>query len=266
MKLKARCLALALVAGLLGGLLLAACGGGNEEEATEAQAPAAETPQGTEGPSDGAGGPSGEVPAPTDAFADLESYRYSISILFGGEDLAAQGMNDVTFDMTGAFVAPDRNQVRVEGEVGGLNLQEESITIGGRTWVRSGDTWREGDATFDTADLTPASFFAGFDAEDLQVIEPTEETVNDVDAFRYSIDRADIEQLQALTQIFGEGDALQDLPEELSLDLWLAKDGGWPVKMVLTARGESDGSEMNVEMSVDITDIDDPSIEIEPPG
>lgn len=250
MKFKAHYLALVLVAGLLGGLLLAACGGGDDEEA-EAP-PAAEAP-------------GGEVPVPTDAFADLESYRYSIRVAFGGEDLADQGLADVTLDLTGAFVAPDRNQVRIEGEVGGLNLQEETIIIGGRSWVRSGDTWREGEATFDTADLSPQAFFAGLDVEKLQVITPTEETVNGVDTLRYSIDEADIEQLQALTQVFGDDDASEDLPEDLSLDLWLTKDAGVAVKMVLTARDKSDGSEVEVEMSMDITDVDDPTIEIEPP-
>jgi hypothetical protein len=266
MKFNARYLALVLVVGLLGGLLLAACGGGGDnEEATEAQQPAVEATEATEATPDQTEEPPAEVTPPTDAFADLDSYRYSAHIVFGGEDLADQGLSDVTFDMTGAFVAPDRNQVRVQGDVGGLNLEEESIIIGARSWVRSGDTWTEGDPDFDTADLGPPGFFAGFDPEEIRVIEPTEETVNDVDAFHYSIDKADIEQLQALAQIFGESDSLEDLPQDLSLDLWLAKDGGWPVKMILSAQGESDGSQVSVEMSMDITDVNDPSIEVEPP-
>lgn len=256
MKVKGYYLPLVLVVTLLGGLLLAACGGGEEEEA-EAPPAAAEA---TEAPEEAA-----QVPVPTDAFAELESYRYSLRISFESAELAEEGFGDVSFDLTGAFVAPDRSQVRVQGDVGGLALEEETITIGSRTWVRSGDTWREGEASFDTTDLAPNAFFAGFDAEQLKVIKPSDETVNGVDSLRYSVDKADVEQLQALSAIFGDGAALEDLPENFSLDLWLAKDGGWPVKMVMTARGASDGEEINMELSMDITDVDSADIEIEPP-
>jgi hypothetical protein len=270
MRLKTYYLPLVLAVTLLGGLLLAACGGGGKEEA---EAPAAgetavatqeaeggETPSAAEEPTQ-----AGELPAPVDVFADLKSYHYSISMSFEGGDLAEQGVGAVSFSVDGAFVAPDRSQVHVKGDLGGLALEEESITIGSNSWVKSGDTWQEGQGSFDTAELAPNTFFTGLDAEKLSVIKPSEETVNGVDSYRYSIDKADIEQLQALAAIFGGDTTSSDLPENLSLDLWLAKDGGWPVKMVLSASGDTTGGTVDVKMTTDITDVNDPNIKIEPP-
>jgi hypothetical protein len=269
MRLKSYYLPLILVATLLGGLLLAACGDGDEKEA-EAPPAAAET---AEAPEEAEAPPAAteiaeepeDAPAPTDAFADLESYRYSLRISFEGEELAEEGLGALSFDMTGAFVAPDRSRVRIEGDIGGFTLEEESISIGDRTWVLTGDTWREGEGSFESGELAPNTFFSDFDVEKLTVIKPSEETVNGVDSLRYSIDEADIEQLEALAAVFGDGDALEELPEDFTLELWLAKDGGWPVKMVMTARGPVDGGDFDVEMTMDITDVNDPDIEIEPP-
>lgn len=256
MKVRSRYLALILAATLLGGLALAACGGGDDKEAEAPPAAAG----GAEGTTEAV-----EAPAPTDAFAELESYRYALTISLEGADLADEGLGSASFDLTGSFVAPDRSQARIEGDLGGLALEEETITIGDRSWVRSGDVWEEGEASFDTADLAPNAFFAGFDPEELKIITPTEETANGVDSLRYSVDEADIEQLQALANVFGGSDSLEDLPEEFSFDLWLAKDGGWPVRVVMTARGAAEGAAVAVELSMDITDVNDPDIEIEPP-
>lgn len=265
MKVRGCYLALLLAATLLGGLALAACDGGEDKEA---EAPPSATENAGE-PTQAVEAPTGTVeapePAPTDAFADLDSYRYTLTLSFEGAELVDQGLGSVTFTLDGSYVAPDRNQVRVEGELGDLALHEETIAIGDRSWVRSDDVWEEGEATFDTADLVPSAFFAGFDTEELKIITPTEETANGVDSFRYSVDKADIEQIQALAKVFGNGDNLEDLPEDFSFDLWLAKDGGWPVRIVMTARGTSDGSDVAVELSMDITDVNDADIEIEPP-
>lgn len=258
MRLRSRYLPLVLAATLLGGLVLAACNGGDDEEA-EAPPPAAER---AEEPSEAVEAP---PPAPTDAFAELESYRFALTISFEGADLADEDLGGISFDLEGAFVAPDRSQVSIQGNLGGLALEEETITIGDRSWVRSGGVWEEGEASFETTDLTPSEFFAGFDAEELRIIQPTEETVNGIDSFRYSVDQADIEQLQALSAVFGDGDNLEDMPEDFSFDLWLAKDGGWPVRVVMTASGDAEGSEVAVELSMDITDVNDDDIEIEPP-
>jgi hypothetical protein len=50
------------------------------------------------------------------------------------------------------------------------------------------------------------------------------------------------------------------------MDLWLTEDGGYPVRVVIDARGtDAEGREMSVQLELNVTDLNDPGIEIEPP-
>lgn len=248
---------------LLAAGLLAACGGGDDDkEAADQAAPAAagETPAATPGHER----PSDEVTAPAEAFANLQSYR--IAMRFTLEGGAGDAGETLAMNLEGAFVAPDRSQASVSARLGDLELEEETITIGDRTWVKTGDTWVEGEAQFDIGDLSPTSLLEDLRPEQLRVLKPTQETVNGVKSLRYSIDRGDIESLGTLSALFGNGEGLDDLPEDFNIDLWLAEDGSWPVRLTMAARGAIDGGdEINLDFSLDITDVNDPGIEIEPP-
>jgi len=243
--------------------LLAACGGdGDEKEAAEQQAPAAA--EATTGATPEEDGATDETAAPAEAFADLESYRIEMRFtLEGGSGGASEAL---AMDLEGAFVAPDRSQATVSARLGELELEEETITIGDQTWVKTGDVWVEGEAQFDISDLSPASLLEDLQPDQLRVLKPTKEAVNGVDSLRYSIDRTDIESLGSLSTLFGDGEGLEDLPEDFDIDLWLAEDGGWPVRLTMVAQGVIDGGdEISLDFSLDITDVNDAGIEIEPP-
>jgi len=256
-----RCVVALLV--LLAAGLLVACGGdGDEKEAAEQQPPTAAEATTAATPEEG--GATDEAAAPAEAFADLESYRIEMRFtLEGGTGDAAEAL---AMDLEGAFVAPDRSQAKVSARLGELELEEETITIGDQTWVKTGDVWVEGEAQFDIGDLSPASLLEDLQPEQLRVLKPTKETANGVESLRYSIDRKDIESLGNLSSLFGDGEGLEDLPEDFDIDLWLAEDGGWPVRLTMAAQGVIDGGdEMSLDFSLDITDVNDAGIEIEPP-
>ena len=252
---------LAAVLILLGATVLSACGGGGKEEeaardkAPEAAATAAVTPE--EGAAEVTSGPA-------EAFAKLESYRVNMRLIMEGATAEAPGA--LSLDLEGAFVAPDRSQIHVSARLDDLKLEEESITVGEQTWVKTGDNWVEGEPEFQLSDLSPGSLLEELGPEQLRLLKPSKETVNGVDSLRYSIDRADVETLRSLGALFGQDGGLENLPEEFNVGLWLAEDGGWPVRVTMTARGAMDGGEeMSLDFSMDITDVNDPDIKVEPP-
>jgi hypothetical protein len=242
---------------LLAGSLLVACGGGGKvEEAPPAAATAAATPE---------EGAAGAISGPAEAFAKLESYRMNMRLTMEGA--SAEGQGALALDLEGAFVAPDRSQTHVNARVGELQLEEESISVGGQTWVKTGDNWVEGEPQFKLSDVSPASLLQCLDPEQLLRFKPSKETVNGVDSLRYSIDRAGIEALGCSGAVLGQEATPDDLPEDSSMDLWLAEDGGWPVRLTMTAQGVMDnGNEMSLDFSMDVTDVNAADIDIEPPA
>jgi len=259
LRFSVRCLA--AVAILLAGGLLVACGGGSkEEEAARDKAPEAATAAAT--PEEGAA----EVTSgPTEAFAKLESYRMNMRLMMEGTTAEEPGA--LALDLEGAFIAPDRSQTHVNARVGDIELEEESISVGGQTWVKTGDNWVEGEPQLQLGDFSPGSLLEELGPDDLRLLKPSKETINGVDSLRYNIDQADVETLRSLGALLGQDGSLENLPEEFNVDLWLAEDGGWPVRVTMAARGVMDsGNEMSLDFSMDVTDVNDPGIEIEPPA
>lgn len=247
---------------LLAASLFAACGGDSgvqvsfkEEGEKTATVTLTATPE----------EPAAEVAsAPADAFASLESYR--INMRFTLEGAAEEDTGILAVDLEASFVAPDRSQTWVNAHLDKLELKEESITVGDQTWIKVGDSWVEGEAQFELDDLSPASLLEELNPEQLRLLTPSKETINGVDSLRYSIGREDIDALRSLGALLRPEEDQEDLPEEFDIDLWLAEDGGWPVRVTMTARGAMDGGEeINLDFSLDITDVNDPDIKIEPP-
>jgi hypothetical protein len=250
---------------ILAASLLVACGGGDKEEeaagdeAPQAAATAAATPAAT--PEE----ETAEVTsAPAEAFAELESYRVKMTLIMEGTTAETPGT--LVLDLEGAFVAPDRSQTHVSARLDDLKLEEESITVGEQAWVKTGDTWVEGEPEFALGDFSPGSFLEELGPEQLRLLKPSNETINGIDSLRYDIGQADVETLRNLGALLGQDGGLEDLPEDFNLSLWLAEDGGWPVRVTVTAQGVVDGGEeLNIDLSMDVTDVNDPDIEIEPP-
>lgn len=273
MKFPWRCL-LVVAALMAGSLLLVAC----DDEEDEAAPPAAATA--TE---EAAVDEDGEEAAPTateEAEEDgaavvpsdlesLDSYRYKVELTIEG--IGGDGVEGFegpfAIKQEGAFVAPDSHQARCSFDLGPLTMEEEVITIGGTTWVKSAESpsFTQGEPTFCTGDFTPQEIVGTFPTEDITGLKGDKEKVNDVDSVHYSLDEADVEELLAFARAMGAEDA-EDIPEDLefNIDVWFAEDGGWPVKMIFEFSGDVDGEEMSFKLEANVTDVNS-DIEIEAP-
>jgi len=235
---------------LFGGLLLAAC----------------------------AGGGGSQVKASCDAIEGIKSYRYLISLklqspafqgspnenpddpLSGFAEALTQLFSDIQLE--GEFVAPDRSKTIMRFQDEELELR----AIGDKSWVRIGDTWQEqAEPPQEGNILTPETVCRDLVenlAPSLQGAEAQEDTVNGIEARRYHLDEADLE---GLPELLGT-EAETELPTDFEVDVWLAKDGDWPVRLqVRAADTEGDGQPVSLELSMEFKDINDRNIEIEPP-
>ncbi len=272
-------------------LAAAACGGDGDEDGGDEDRPAAEETKDTDADDADAGDDNG---ADTDeegdddsdddaedegedsgvestgSLADLDSYRFALSMDIEGFDTGLGQAGKMTAEIDGAFVAPNRLQATCSGSVGPISFEEEVIRIGADSWIRNdatGGDFVEGESDFCTEDFTARSLLEAFEGTPLRGIKGEDDEVNGVDAVHYSFDREALEELDRLAQVFGAGGLDgSGLPEDLvfEMDIWLAKDGGWPVKVVMDMSGSEDGQKMTIRVTADITDANE-DIEIEAP-
>lgn len=166
-------------------------------------------------------------------------------------------------EMQGAYVAPDRSEVRMK-----LGTDEMAvITIGDKQWTRIDKTgWTQSPASGEATPFSPATLCEeGFGDLDLGTLKGKEETVNGVKTLHYHLDKADMETLARL--FGGLEEELQNMPDKFEADIWLAKDGNWPVKMNVKASGKDEQKrDFSVEVRMEVKDLNDSSIKIEPPS
>ena len=257
---------------MAGALLLVACAE-EEEEAEEAPA-ATETAAPTEAETEEAiveeeDEVEEEAEFAPSALEDLDSYRYKVELTLEGMGEEVEGLEGV-FELSqeGAFVAPDSYQSKCSFDMGPLSMEEEVISIAGETWVRSAESpsFEESEPTFCTGEFMPGEIAGGLSPEDIRGLEGDKEEVNGVDAVHYALDEAALEELLALALALGAED-VEGLPEDVTfdIDIWLAEDGGWPVKTIFKFSGEQDGQEISFQLEANVTDVDDPDIKIEAP-
>jgi len=268
-----RILTLAM-ATILAVVSLAACGGDGEEEGAPA---AAVTPAAAEeGTPAAAASPTGAALAPG-SLTGLNSYRYTMKMELEGlessltEQMAAIPGQDPTamaeslkLEMSGAFVAPDKAESRMR--ISGVDDELALTVIGNQQWVELGDlAIGPMEATGDVSELDFAlmmweEFSEG--AGGLTCASEKKEKVNDVPTNYCGIDKATFEQLASL---FGGTEEMGDI-DELSLDMWLAEDGGWPVRLRVHVAGTDEtGQEFEAKLELDVTDVTE-AIEIKPPS
>jgi hypothetical protein len=288
-----------VLAAILGVALLAACGGGEDEETepsaatSTAAAPAAGdvsatgTPQlhATGTPQEGSpsASPSGgsaqqigcEFPS------DIESFRFTMTMKANlpstpeaptgtpgplGDFLGALSGLMGDMKMEGAVITPDRSSV--EMTVGGHEFGS-FVQIGSRSWMKvAGLTdWTEEPTSEGSPFLFSPMDFCKTTEKDLSSalsgLKGENETVNGIEAVHYHLDMTDLKLLQDL---LGSSEDLGQLPKEFNMDVWLAQDGDWPVRMSLAASGENDnGQSLSFDIAIEFKDFNDSSIKIEPP-
>jgi len=280
--------------------LLAACGGGENEDTEEdgdiatatAAAPASGdvsatgTPQasatgtpreGSPSASPSGGGSAQEVGC--EFPSDIKSFRFEMTMKANlpttpeagtpeseeplGDFLGALSGLMGDMKMEGAIIVPDRSSM--EMTIGGHEFGS-FVQIGSQSWAKvAGLTdWKEEPASDESGFLFSPIDFCETAEEDissaLSGLEGEEETVNGIETVHYHIDQAD---LTFLGEFLGD---TEDLPDEFAMDIWLAEDGNWPVRMTFAASGEDDnGQPLSFEISVEFKDFNDSSIKIEPP-
>jgi len=71
---------------------------------------------------------------------------------------------------------------------------------------------------------------------------------------------------QALATIFGPNSDMAILMQTMDAEVWLAEEGGWPVKMDLQSKGlYVDGHQLQIRIHVELSDVNDKDIKVEPP-
>ncbi len=164
--------------------------------------------------------------------------------------------------LEGSFVAPDRSQAL-------LRFQDEELelrTIGDQSWIRIG-TVRQKQTPSPEEDvlLTPASVCMDLVealAPSLAAGSGEEAMVNEIETIHYRLDKADLKGFPVLLGRSGE----EGLPREFSVDVWLERNDGWPVRLEIVASDtDEEGKPISLELFMEFSVIDVPTIEIEPP-
>jgi hypothetical protein len=195
-------------------------------------------------PSTGGTGDLGDAAA---NLSNISSFKFKIKMA-GGSFGSLLGTDPITGSVT---TNPKAAQMSLMGM--------EYIEVGDKSWVKIGDTWtaNDGDSSSSLADsFAPEKMFgsvlSGSAASGYH--STGDEQKNGVSAVHYQADASAIAEYAGLFGVKGNA--------SWSSDVWIAKDGGYPVSMSVIATG---GTE-TFEMTFDISNINDPSIKIETPA
>jgi hypothetical protein len=211
------------------------------------------------------------------SYDGFDSYRYSITVKMDVPPLetapdAAPGtalsayadslsalLSD--FKVEGAYVAPDRRQAILDFRGDQVELRE----VGDERWERFRGTWEEATGnTPDVENLSPESVCTDLVMGLAPGLAPSgpEQDVGGVRAQRYTINNTSVDNLGELLGL----EPGAKLPAFFLVDVWLATDGGWPVRLEVQSQTavaqEGAGA---VEFIMALRDVNDPAIEIEPP-
>ena len=228
-------------------------------------------------------GTSGTEAVACRALEDITRFRFTMSIKLQIPDIESQlpdsgseGGGSGTLDqftqgliallsdlkIDGAYIKPDRSQISMK--IAGEDLSV--ITIGDREWTKIGNLpWTESPTPPESSTAFAPSDLCDLTASELSLegLDWTAETVNGIQTRYYHVDNA---SLSALAQLFGSEEDLQDLPESFTMDVWLAEDGQWPVRMSIEASDKDEqGRDIYIAMSMELTDVNSPDVTIEPP-
>jgi hypothetical protein len=272
----------ALLALSLAAALMAACnGGGNGESSPTAQPTGEGSP--TSQPT-GEGSPTSQpteqaVTSPScQALASLKSYRYVSNVtLDSPEEIVSPSEGQptpvatLTREFTGPFhfeynidasvVAPDRIDALVTTGVGEpFNM----IAIGDQSWATFQGEWQEVAPQYGIPYKPLDVCSALFPQLDLSQAQGEKETVNDVAALHYAF--AAIPPGEAIAGIFGPGSDMDVLFQTMTVEVWVAEKGDWPVRMDVQSSGlYGDGRELSGHVRIELRDINDEDIKVEPP-
>lgn len=204
----------------------------------------------------------------------LTSFRYTLMIEVSGAegDEAAPLAIQLSMELSGTVITPDREQSTIKVDFGFFKIESETIRIGDQSWTReSGGEWEADSPGDDELSLEfavgPLELLGGNEFSSLQELiaglSGSTERVNGVDAVRYDLTA---EQFAQAFPDQGDGDGLATANlDDLTVSLWVARDSGIPVRLTMegTTTGEEGGGRVKLELN--LTDLNASSITIEPP-
>jgi hypothetical protein len=249
-------------------LALAACGGaaspapqagGTSAPGTAApvtsEVPAATDAAPTVAPTAAGQGP--DVSSAAAALADLDSYHLkTVMKMKGMEDSLFSAFGDA-LEMEGTIIFRPTQAADLTISMG-TEAQKTAMgyrLIGDKAWVSLGDSWIESsadDAQSMIDSFAPAKMLGSFSGMS-GLTAVGEETRNGVDTVHYTASGNDVGA--------AVGDSIGLPGADWTVDLWVAKDAGYAVGYAVTGKS-STGS---FDMTLDVTDINNPSNAVQPP-
>lgn len=255
----------ALAAVLIAGLLGASCGDGGADENVLAVPTATATPP------------------PLEETLPLDRFHYTATLSLR-EEGPAQEAREVVVSTEGTFQSPDRHAFTYSTRWGASSLTQSAVIIGDQVWVREGaGAWRAAlHSDQETTELLghaytafKPNFLSGseFDEvrENVRRLPSAQEMVNGVLTNHYQVGQAGLAFLEAF---LGAGGLSQDV-QDLSWEIWLAEDGGWPVRLLAKATITSDLQvlkDLNLRapttwvLRIDVSQPNDPALTVVAPA
>lgn len=199
--------------------------------------------------------------------SELESFRYSVRLSLSipqMEDELLQGFASLLseVEIRGASIPPDKSEMWIEFKNSGHSLG--TVNIGGKTWFKSGEEWTEtANPGLDASLLTPEEITAAIAREDMFTgVRPLHEELDGVPALHYTV----IQQGMRLLALLLNTEEESGITGETRVDLWLTEEGHYPIRITFSADGKDEqGRDVLVTLEMQVTDLNDPLIEIVPP-
>lgn len=192
----------------------------------------------------------------------------------GAGGAADTGAVSLSMQAEGEFVAPDRTHSVTKMDLGFLALNVETVQIGDKAWSRTpGGQWQAGLGAaggLSGGAVDPKTLFVGQNGtqgddalkplnEKLAQLKGVSERVNTIDAVRYELKAAEFAAL------FDSATGLNGMPTDGTVQLWISKPDGFPVRLVLRA-GSATSPDGQVEIQLEFSDLNSDKIQIQPPA
>ncbi len=175
-------------------------------------------------------------------------------------DFGAEPFSD-EYVVDGSVVAPDRHYFKITA-TGGEPFG--AIVIGSQLWWEEGGVWEARSGPLAVSYQPPGVCQAILSELDLGQAEPQREEIDGLQTIHYSFPKNP--SPSGMAQVFGENSDAALLVPAPDVDVWLSEDGQELVRLELGGKGlYSDGRLLIVRLVIDVRDINDESITIEPP-
>lgn len=216
-----------------------------EKASAEATEEASE--EASEEPSSGGG----DISDAATKLSAIQSYKFKMEMAggpFSSLSMLSPDKNATTFTMTGTVLSKPEKAASVD--MMGMKV----IEVGGKTYINMLGSWMEDTSSSSSiADsFSPAKLFGSYTSFGYK--PAGEGQKNGVTALHYTVDASEMKGYASMLDV--EGDA------DWAVDLWLAKDGGYPVSLSLTAK---QGNDYAFKFVMDITNVNDPANKVEKP-